>query len=118
MMPAQILVVIDHPSSVAEARRHANSLAVLLGFDSVASGKLAIAVTEVASNIVKHASRGKVTFRALQDIASTGKRSTGVEVLALDKGPGIANIARSLRDGHSTAGSLAVRAWSITVKDP
>jgi hypothetical protein len=30
----------------------------------------------------------------------------GVEIIALDKGPGIADVAASLRDGHSTSGTL------------
>ncbi len=37
--------------------------------------------------------------------SSSAAARQGVEVLALDRGPGIANLAASLRDGYSTAGS-------------
>lgn len=95
-----LLIAIGDPSGVAEARRKAAALARPLGFDPTAAGQLALAVTEIASNIIKHAKRGQLVFRRVQRA-----RELGIEVLALDKGPGIANIAESLRDGHSTAGS-------------
>ena len=100
MTPAALVVAIDDPSGVAEARRRASTLAERLSFGSTAAGHLAIAVTEVASNIVKHAQRGSIALRCLQPDGVAG-----VEVLAMDRGPGMANVAESLRDGHSTAGS-------------
>jgi len=93
-------VAIGDPSGVAEARRTAAALAKPLGFSETAAGQLALATTEVASNIVKHAQRGALVFRRVEH-----EGRLGIEVLALDKGPGIANLAESLRDGHSTAGS-------------
>src|SRR5205085_5525334 len=69
-------------------------------FDTTAAGNLAIIVTEAATNLVKHTSGGEIQLRAVRDGAQRG-----VWVLALDSGPGIADVARSLRDGYSTAGS-------------
>ena len=100
MTPAALFVSIDDPSGVAEARRHASALADRLDFGPTAAGQLAIAVTEVATNIVKHARRGSVALRCLQ-----ASGTAGIEVLAMDPGPGMANVGESLRDGHSTAGS-------------
>jgi len=94
------VVAIDDPSGVAEARRHAVRLARLIKFNKTAAGILAIAITEVAGNIVKHARSGKIAMRAIEMAGLAG-----LEVLALDKGPGITNIAECMRDGHSTAGS-------------
>jgi hypothetical protein len=61
---------------------------------------VALVVTEAATNIVQHAGRGEILLRpfALDAPAS-------LEMLALDKGPGIANVAQALRDGFSTGGS-------------
>src|SRR5262249_34865446 len=59
-----------------------------------------IGVTELGTNIVKHARRGSVALRCLQV-----NGAAGIEVLAVDGGPGMGNVAESLRDGHSTAGS-------------
>jgi len=100
MTLAALSVGIDDPSGVAEARRQASNLSRQLDFDATVAGQLAIAVTEVASNIVKHGERGRIALRPLQ-----AGSVAGIEVLAIDHGPGIANIAESLRDGHSTAGS-------------
>jgi hypothetical protein len=61
---------------------------------------LAIVVTEAATNILRHARRGVIVLRALFDSAKPV-----IEMLALDKGPGIADIARALGDGYSTSGT-------------
>jgi len=100
MIPLTLVIAIDDPSGVAEARRCAAALAGKLDFGATAAGNLAIGVTELATNIVKHGRQGSVALRCLQ-VSGTA----GIEVLALDRGPGMANIAESLRDGHSTAGS-------------
>jgi anti-sigma regulatory factor (Ser/Thr protein kinase) len=94
-----VRVAIEDPSGVSEARRQAALLARHWGPDAGPAGALALGVTEAATNIVKHARHGEMVLRALDH------GGEGVEVLALDKGPGIANIAESMRDGHSTAGS-------------
>ncbi len=85
---------------MAEARRFASKLAEALQFSESDIGRVALVVTEAATNIVQHAGRGEILLRpfALEAPAS-------LEVLALDKGPGIANIAEALRDGFSTGGS-------------
>jgi anti-sigma regulatory factor (Ser/Thr protein kinase) len=67
------------------------------GFDEAEAGKVALVVTEVASNLVKHAGGGDLLVRAVE--------YGGIEVLALDRGPGMANLGHCLRDGFSTAGT-------------
>ena len=71
-----------------------------LGFDSTRAGRAAIVVTEAVSNMVKHASGGTLVARA---IGRDG--ALGVELLAIDSGPGMRDFAASSADGHSTAGS-------------
>lgn len=96
----QCALAIAHASDVAEARRHAVRIAETLGFDETAAGKVAIVVTEAATNILKHAGDGQIVMRPL-----ACPDASGVEILALDKGPGIRDIPGSLRDGMSTAGT-------------
>jgi len=98
---SQSLIRIDDRSHVGEGRRAAAELTRALRFDATAAGNVALAVTEASTNIVKHAQRGKLVLRSLER-GGIG----GIEILALDQGPGIANIGISLRDGHSTAGSM------------
>jgi anti-sigma regulatory factor (Ser/Thr protein kinase) len=86
------------PSRVGEARRHAVELATDCGMDEVAAGRLAIVVTELATNLLRHASNGRLWISA--------RRARGeVEVIAVDDGPGIPDIERSLDDGFSTGGT-------------
>jgi anti-sigma regulatory factor (Ser/Thr protein kinase) len=96
------LQVVD-TTQVADARRRANTLSRILGFSSSQAGKIAIVVSELASNLVRHSEEGELLLRRLL-VGGT----SGIEVLALDVGPGIANLQESLRDGYSTAGSQGI----------
>jgi anti-sigma regulatory factor (Ser/Thr protein kinase) len=98
-MTDPILVHVAEANQVAGARRAATDLASRLDFDEATAGRLALVVTELATNLVKHGGGGDVVLRQVE--VPTG----AVEVFALDRGPGIANIARCLEDGYSTAGS-------------
>ena len=88
-------------SRVGEARRHAARLAAALGFGDVEAGRVALVVTELGTNLCKHAKAGVL----LVGSRSFGEGRTEIEVLSLDKGPGIANIEQCMGDGFSTGGS-------------
>ena len=45
-------------SQIGDARRQAAHLASEMGFDDVAAGRLALIVTELATNLVRHAKDG------------------------------------------------------------
>lgn len=89
---------IGDASRVGEARRHAATLAESCGFDEVEAGRLALVVTELANNLLRHAKHGRLWLRA-----DPGHGE--VEVIAVDDGPGIADLDRSLHDGFSTGGT-------------
>ena len=92
---------VEEGSQVGEARRQVARWTEMLGFDETCAGKVAIIVTEAAGNLAKHTTAGgELLVRAVAraDVA-------GIEVLALDRGPGIRDVARALSDGYSTAGS-------------
>jgi serine/threonine-protein kinase RsbT len=61
------------------------------------------AASELARNIVKYAGRGSLTVRSLKD----GRRS-GLEIVAEDRGPGIADVEAALTDHFSTGGTLGL----------
>lgn len=105
-MPSQVLIQVDDRSQVGEARRAALQMAEALAFEHTQGGKVALAVTEAATNIVKHAGSGKILLAPLMRVGGAAMACAGIEILALDRGPGIANLATSLRDGYSTAGSM------------
>ena len=95
---------VNDPSATAEARRRATSLAVKLGFDEPDVGRVALVVTELATNLLKHAGGGEILVRSLGNGEGTGD-GAGVEILALDRGPGIADREAAFRDGYSSSGS-------------
>ncbi len=111
-MMRQIAVLVTESSQVAEARRHAVALAKSQDFSEERAGAVALVVTEAATNLIKHGGGGTILLQPLavggggEESASPGVAGAkGVELIALDRGRGMANVAASLRDGHSTAGS-------------
>ena len=96
----QSVLYLDHPTHAAEARRVALTQTEHMRMSETERGAIAIAVTEMAGNVVKHASAGTILF---ERVASNG--SLGLRVLAIDKGPGIANISSAMEDGFSTSGT-------------
>ncbi len=93
-------VTVTEASQVAEARRRAVAAAQSIGFDETAAGRVALVVTELATNVVKYGVPGEILVGTFED--ATG---SGVEILALDKGGGFSDLGSALRDGHSTGGS-------------
>lgn len=96
-----MLIEISEPSQAGEARRKALAFAQDLAFDDTRSGVVAIAASELATNIVKHAGKGAIL---VQTVGTNGNSS--LRLLAVDGGPGIADMSKAMRDGHSTAGTL------------
>jgi len=103
MRSATVRIVIEDPSQVAEARRIARTNAHEVGFDANRAEQVAIVTTEVATNLLKHAERGEILLNPIA--ASNGDAHPVLELLALDRGPGIGNVNQCLEDGYSTAGS-------------
>ena len=85
---------------MGEARRVAQRLGKECGFDEKRLGDLGIVVTEIATNLYRHAKRGEVLLRKLEE-----NGVLGLEALSLDRGPGIAEVSKCLEDGYSTAGT-------------
>jgi anti-sigma regulatory factor (Ser/Thr protein kinase) len=96
---SQFVVDVSDSSHVGEARRAAVHSAEAIGMGESDAGGVAIAVTELGTNLLKHAKSGRIVFGVL------GKEVQGLRVLSLDKGPGIHNIATALGDGYSTSGT-------------
>jgi len=95
-------VPVDDATRVGQARRSAIHVAQVAGFDEDDTGRVALVATELATNILKHAGRGHLQVQPI-----TGTHGAGVELVAVDKGPGF-NFAACLTDGHSTAGTRGI----------
>ena len=99
-MNAPFFLTIEDPSRVAESRRIATQVAEQEGMPPDAVSSAAIIASELASNLWKHAHRGELHIEPL-----SGRAEAGIEILSVDRGPGISNVAECLEDGHSTAGT-------------
>ena len=93
-------IAVTESSQIAEARRAASKQAGDLGFNETDVGRVAIVATELATNLIKHGGGGEILISAHQDA-----RGAAVEMIALDRGPGIADLQRCLTDGYSSAGT-------------
>jgi len=99
---------VEDPSAAAACRGAALGLASRLGFPAVRADELALAVTEAASNLHKHAREGSMLVRITRE-----SDSPGIELVTIDTGPGFPDTGAALRDGHSTSGTLGIGLGAI-----
>jgi len=99
MAAEHVLVPVNEATDVASARRIAAQLAQRSEFAGDA-GALAIIVTEAATNLIKHAGGGDLLMRAVSNGAGCV-----MELIAVDRGPGMPWLDRCFTDGYSTVGS-------------
>jgi anti-sigma regulatory factor (Ser/Thr protein kinase) len=95
-------IAIDETTQVGQARRNAQQLASEAGFDETDAGRVALVATELATNVIKHGGGGVIYLRGIP-----GRQSRGVEIIAVDRGPGF-NLAACLPDGFSTRGTQGI----------
>lgn len=72
----------------------AKDYATRLGFPHVAVARIALAAGELASNCWRHGGGGRVEFHTMAD-------NGGIELRAIDRGPGIADLSHASEDGVS-----------------
>jgi anti-sigma regulatory factor (Ser/Thr protein kinase) len=101
------ITVVDE-SQVGYARRRVAEISQRISSDETFCGKATIVATEMARNIVRHGNGGQIVIREFATSAGAG-----LELLALDRGPGIRNTAECLRDGFSTGGTAGTGLGSI-----
>jgi anti-sigma regulatory factor (Ser/Thr protein kinase) len=99
---------VEEVGSAAAVRRAAERLATDLGMSEKRVADLSIVAAEAAGNLVKHADEGVVMVRVVRTA-----EQAGVEILTIDRGPGIVDIDHAIGDGHSTAGTLGIGLGAI-----
>ena len=104
-MQDDIQVMIQTDQDIVTARQKGRSLAAALNFSSGEATLIATAISELARNIVAYAKKGEILLKV---IINGGSARHGIQVVARDDGPGIADVDQALRDGFSTSGSLGI----------
>ncbi len=100
--PPGAVLAVKEEWHVAQAQRAAKMLARSIGLSQVAVFSFATSVSELANNLFFHTrGGGTITLRAMRQ-----NGSVGVEVVAEDDGPGIANVDSAMQDGFTTNGGL------------
>ena len=93
---------VAHATDAFVVRRAAIELAGLCGFSRVECVEIAIAASELTTNIVKYGVRGRVRIEPVDDAA----RGPGIRVLAFDEGPPFRDFAEATRDGYGDDGPV------------
>jgi anti-sigma regulatory factor (Ser/Thr protein kinase) len=101
-------LAVEDASAVPSCRAAGQALASRLGFPAARAEQLALAVTEAASNLYKHARQGALLLRVNRD-----QEQPGIDLVTIDAGPGLADVSEARRDGHSTAGTLGIGLGAI-----
>jgi anti-sigma regulatory factor (Ser/Thr protein kinase) len=99
---------IEDSSQIGHARRTAQQLAEQHGFDERDAGRVALVATELASNVLKHASHGEMHLRVLPRA-----NGFGIEMLAIDRAQGF-DLEACLADGFSTGGTQGIGLGSVS----
>ncbi|MGF0237648.1 ATP-binding protein [Rhodococcus sp. IEGM1300] len=102
------VLIIEDSSQIGHARRTAQQLAEKNGFDQTDAGRVALVATELASNILKHASHGELHLRVLPRVAGAG-----IEMLAIDRAKGF-DLEACLADGFSTRGTQGIGLGAVS----
>ncbi|MFT3765425.1 MAG: ATP-binding protein [Minicystis sp.] len=93
---------LDHEEDSFPVQHQARALAERVGFARRDATEIAIAASELASNVIKYGVRGAVVIEAIDHPA----RGPGVRLTAFDEGPPFSDFEGALRDGHDQAGPL------------
>jgi anti-sigma regulatory factor (Ser/Thr protein kinase) len=97
--PGTTATRVAEASQIGEARRSALAASRDAAFDETDAGRAGIVATEAASNVVLHAGGGEIL------VQPQAPPARALEIVALDRGPGIPDLARALADGHSSSGT-------------
>ena len=100
---SEVRVAIHREADIVLARQAGRQLAQQLGFSTTDQTLIATAISEVARNIVVYATTGEIALASMDE----GGR-VGIQVVAIDSGPGIDNKELAMRDGFSTKNSLGL----------
>jgi anti-sigma regulatory factor (Ser/Thr protein kinase) len=95
-------ILIRESLDVFAARWTAQQVAGRIGFLTFARQEIAIVVSELGTNILKYGIRGAITIRSVED----QRLGAGIELVAEDEGPPIADLETAIKDGFDGAGPI------------
>ncbi|HST11327.1 MAG TPA: SpoIIE family protein phosphatase [Terriglobales bacterium] len=97
---AQLSFEVTDAGHVGACRRAAQKMAEVWQLNGTCVGQVGIVAAELATNLVKHAKGGELLIQPIHD-----DDICQIELLAIDRGPGMARVADCIQDGYSTTGT-------------
>ena len=91
---------IEERSFAAYIKREIHNL-VRDHFSDTRTGEIDIVVSEIVSNLVKHANSGELLYRLIP-----GETAAVFDLICIDSGPGIRDVGAMMKDGKSTTRTL------------
>jgi anti-sigma regulatory factor (Ser/Thr protein kinase) len=101
MSAMQLVIAVGDQSQIGDARRQAAKVTEEAGFGENGRGRVALVITELATNLVRYGTEGQLLIRPTD--SSNGRKL--IEITSIDRGPGMADTNRCLADGYSTGGT-------------
>ncbi|MGW2635754.1 SpoIIE family protein phosphatase [Streptomyces sp. NPDC001348] len=96
-------IPVHDSTRVRDVRVAAEEAGAHAGLDAHRTAVTALAATELATNLLKHAGGGRILINLVEPApAEEAARGPSVQLFALDHGPGIADVGAALRDGYTT----------------
>ena len=99
-MRDSLRILVEEPSTAAAVRRAARKMATEIGLNETRAEEVVIVVSEACTNLLKHVGQGEILLH------TTGEEQephTRLELLALDRGPGMHDLEQCIKDGFSTS---------------
>jgi anti-sigma regulatory factor (Ser/Thr protein kinase) len=103
------IIPVGEATRIAEVRRIAIAMAEVEGLEETATGEVAVIASEAATNLLKHARSGEIHLSRLSHAGSAG-----VEILSIDRGPGMTNLQNCIVDGFSTSATSGTGLGAIS----
>ncbi|MED4586321.1 anti-sigma regulatory factor [Brevibacillus choshinensis] len=94
-------IKIETESDIVSARQVGRIMSRLLGFGTIMQSRMATSISELARNIYLYAGKGTITISPIER-----EGEIGLQITAVDAGPGIPDIRKALEDGYTTSGAL------------
>ena len=93
--------IIEERSFVSYFKREIHQQVFKEKFPETRRAEIDIIVSELCSNLIKHVGKGELLYRIMDH-----EDDKILEMISIDKGPGIADTARMMKDGVSTTKTL------------
>jgi serine/threonine-protein kinase RsbT len=104
-MHEEVTVPISQDRDIVTARQRGRAMSAKVGFSPTDQISIATAISELSRNIVEYARQGEIIISLVR---AHENGQTGIQVIARDRGPGIANVGLAMKDGYSTSRSLGL----------